>query len=159
MPTSDGQRVTCTRKLRWEAGHRIYGHESQCANFHGHSYLAEVTAEAVDPDAASLDDIGRVIDFSVLKAKIGTWIDENWDHAFILQMKDQIGHKALALVGKGQPVYTMFNPPTAECLAQHLLYDICPDLMRGTGVRVIRVTVHETANCFATAELGDDSDD
>ena len=57
--------VTCTRRLCFEAGHRVYGHESKCANLHGHSYKVERGLRS------GAGRVGRVIDFSVLKEKIG----------------------------------------------------------------------------------------
>ena len=30
-------KLTCTRRLQFCAGHRVYGHESKCANVHGHN--------------------------------------------------------------------------------------------------------------------------
>ena len=74
--------VTCTRRLEWDAMHRIPRHESKCAAFHGHRYAAELTC------LAPLDDRGRVIDFGVVKERVGGWIDENWDHTAILQRDD-----------------------------------------------------------------------
>ena len=62
--------------------HRIPRHESKCAAFHGHRYAAELTC------LAPLDDRGRVIDFGVVKERVGGWIDENWDHTAILQRDD-----------------------------------------------------------------------
>ena len=144
--------ITCTRKIRWEAGHRIMGHESKCAHLHGHSYCAEVTARAIDPDAAETDDIGRVVDFGVLKARLGAWIDRHWDHGFILQHKDLEARAAMEAMQE-QKTYAMWDPPTAERLADHLLRRVAPALFEGTDIRIVKVTVHETANCFATAEL------
>lgn len=137
---------TCVRRLTFEAGHRVYGHENKCANLHGHSYKVLVEARA-----AQLDGIGRVIDFSVLKQKIGTWIDENWDHAFIYYQQDHDVYDALTRVGGRR--FGLPANPTAENLADHLLRSVCPTVLKDAGVEVHRVTVHETENCYAVAEL------
>ena len=63
--------ISCTRRIQFCAGHRVLGHENKCANAHGHNYVAYISARSND-----LDKVGRVIDFSVLKEKIGGWIDE-----------------------------------------------------------------------------------
>ena len=55
-------RITCTRKIHFCAGHRVMHHENKCATAHGHNYYVELIAEA-----PSLDESGRVVDFSVLK--------------------------------------------------------------------------------------------
>lgn len=138
--------VTCTRRLTFEAGHRVHGHESKCANLHGHSYKAFIEA------AGTLDSVGRVIDFSVLKEKVGGWIDRYLDHGFIIWHEDEAAAAALSLISP-QKVYRMPSNPTAENIAKHLLDDICPSLLRGTGVIVTRVTIQETENCTAEAHI------
>lgn len=152
--------VTCTRRLQFCAGHRVMGHESKCAHLHGHNYVVRVTAEA------SLDLIGRVIDFSVLKARIGGWIDANWDHGFLVHEGDRAALTAIeAFEAKetslsprdrpafAQKVYRLPYNPTAENMARYLLEVIGPKLLHGTGVRITKVEVDETENCAAEASL------
>ena len=42
--------ITITRKLEFDAGHRIPDHKSQCRNLHGHRYTIEITlvGEVID---------------------------------------------------------------------------------------------------------------
>ena len=141
--------ITCTRKIHFCAGHRVYQHESKCAHPHGHQYCAEITATASD-----LDHLGRIIDFSVLKDSIGSWIDRNWDHGFLLWQDDPLesiwrSHEAFG----GCKWYMMPTNPTAENIAKHLLHDICPMLLDGFDVTVIKVRIDETPNCYAEASL------
>ncbi|CAB4138305.1 COG0720 6-pyruvoyl-tetrahydropterin synthase [uncultured Caudovirales phage] len=148
---------TCTRRIQFCAGHRVMGHESKCANLHGHNYVAFFEAEA---DAA-LDQVGRVIDFSVLKSAIGGWIDEKWDHGMILCKDDERAIAAVTSVcgcgslenGKAQKLYLMPSNPTAENMAEYLLREICPALLAGTGVTISKVVIWETENCYATAQI------
>ena len=135
--------MTCTRRLTFCAGHRVLGHESRCAHPHGHNYVAEITAEA------ALDSIGRVIDFGVIKATVGAWLDEYWDHAFLVYEAD----RDLMKVFDGHPdwhVATLDVNPTAENLAD-LLLSVSNDLLKSSDVRVVRVRLHETENCYADA--------
>lgn len=135
--------VQAVRKIHFCAGHRVFNHESKCATIHGHNYNAFFYAEAND-----LDCIGRVIDFSVLKEKLGTWIDVNWDHTFIL-FKDDI--ETIELLGKApgkKPLFIMETNPTAENMALFLIHKICPILFENTGVKVTRIVLYETENCF-----------
>lgn len=123
-------------------------HESKCATLHGHRYVVEITATA-----PALDGIGRVIDFSVLKQKIGTWLDEAWDHTTLLCHEDLQTIEALDKApGFKKPWIAPFNP-TAENMASFLLKEICPKLLEGTDVTVTKVTVWETPNCWAEAFL------
>lgn len=141
--------ITCTRRLQFCAGHRVMNHESKCANPHGHNYVVFITAIA-----PHLDAIGRVIDFSVLKEKVGGWIEEHWDHTFIC-FKDDMELMALlsAAPGRNKNIWTSPFNPTAEEMARYLLERVCPDVLQDTGVVVTKVVVHETENCYAEASL------
>lgn len=139
--------VSCTRRIQFCAGHRVFGHEGKCQNIHGHNYVALVTAEA-----DSLDDIGRVIDFSVLKEKIGGWIDRNWDHGCILWSEDQDAINAVAASSPHKIYYLPMNP-TAENMAKYLLHSVSPTELAGTSVVVTTVRIWETENCYADATL------
>lgn len=137
--------ITCTRRIQFCSGHRVMGHENKCAHPHGHNYVAFFTARAED-----LDSVGRVIDFSVLKERIGGWIDEYWDHGFIYARAD----KEMGAVFKGRwKNYDLPTNPTAENLADHLLRVVCPEVLSGTGVEVTKVTIWETENCYADASV------
>lgn len=139
-----------TRKFEFDSAHRVLGHESKCKHLHGHRYVAEVTVETTD-----LDALGRVIDFSEVKAKVGAWIDEFWDHNILLNVKDPL----LYLLAKSESAEAIFagkNPfivprglnPTAEVMAM-LLHDVARSIFKGTEITVNRVRVYETPNCWA----------
>lgn len=140
--------ITITRKLEFDAGHRVHNHESKCGTLHGHRYVLEVTATAPE-----LDQLGRVIDFSVLKEKIGTWIDDQWDHTTLVFQDDHQTHNALLSMPRFKPPYVCAFNPTAENMAHHLLHEIIPFLMLGTGVQVTKLKLWETPNCFAEVTL------
>lgn len=144
--------ITATRRLQYAIGHRVFGHESKCANFHGHNYVFHFSACLRGSSGLDgLDNIGRVIDFSVLKYRIGKWLEEVWDHGFIVFEGDENARAALALIPGQKYMVVKFNP-TAENIAQHLLKEMCPILLAGTNVHVYKVVIEETENCFATAE-------
>jgi 6-pyruvoyltetrahydropterin/6-carboxytetrahydropterin synthase len=139
--------IICTRRIQFCAGHRVHLHESKCRNLHGHNYVAFFKATAPD-----LDSVGRIIDFSVLKERIGGWIDQHWDHGFLAFCRDEEALAALASVPQ-QKVYLMDANPTAENMAEYLLRVICPKVLAGTLVRVVSVVLWETENCHAEASL------
>jgi 6-pyruvoyltetrahydropterin/6-carboxytetrahydropterin synthase len=140
-------RVTAARRIQFCAGHRVHMHESKCRNLHGHNYVAFFHAEADE-----LDELGRVIDFSVIKERLGTWIDENWDHGFIVSKDDT---EALALLRHidGQKLFVLDVNPTAENMALELLNVVAPKLLAGSGVRISKVVLWETENCFVEVEV------
>ena len=134
-------KIECVRKLWFCCGHRIVDHEHKCANVHGHNFNLYVYAES-----EQLDELGRVIDFSVIKEKVGDWIDVHWDHSFIINRADPIlmPIKDILTVNK-EPYIVDFNP-TAENLASYLIDKICPMLMKDTGVTVTKIELAETDN-------------
>ena len=133
--------MKAVRKIHFCAGHRVMNHESKCATLHGHNYIVWFYAEA-----DSLDAIGRVIDFSVLKDKIGFWIDRFWDHNVIVYSQDTETVKAVkALPQKKKPFISRWNP-TAENMAQYLLDEVCPQVLSGTGVKVTKIKLYETSD-------------
>lgn len=133
-------------------GHRVYGHESKCAHMHGHNYRITFHCEAED-----LDHVGRVMDFSVIKSKLCYWLEDNWDHKFLVWSRDPWADALQGMDPKGL-VRVSFNP-TAENMAAFLLNIVSPVQLEGTGVIVTRVDVEETRKCSATCELeGDDNE-
>jgi len=139
--------TTAVRRLQFCAGHRVWKHEHKCANLHGHNYVAFVHAEA-----EHLDDLGRVIDFSVLKDRIGGWIEQHWDHGFICHREDDEALRAMEAI-PNQKTFVMDANPTAENMADYLLRVVGPEQLADTGVRLVRVVLWETENCYAEVTL------
>jgi 6-pyruvoyltetrahydropterin/6-carboxytetrahydropterin synthase len=142
--------ITASRKIGFDAAHRVMGHEGKCRFIHGHRYTAVLYAQADE-----LDNLGRVVDFSVLKERVGGWIDEYWDHGAIFNNHDMPAKRAvMAFMRENQQkVYYIDGNPTAENMADYLLRWVCPLVLKGTGVKVVKVKLWETPNCFATTEL------
>jgi 6-pyruvoyltetrahydropterin/6-carboxytetrahydropterin synthase len=133
--------VTCTRRIEWDSMHRIPRHESKCRAFHGHRYAAEITCAIPE-----LDALGRVVDFGVVKERVGGWVDQNWDHTAIL-MKDDPEAPPIAEANErlGRPVYWTTRPPTAEVIVEELAGH-AQRLLADTGVTVVRIRLWETPN-------------
>lgn len=135
--------LTCIRRLEFDAMHRVPRHESKCAAWHGHRYAAEIHCSA-----EQLDDRGRVIDFGVVKALVGGWIDEHWDHTAILMRGDPDPAAeviAASNAAKGRPVYWMDVHPTAENIVAELA-GVAQKLLEPKGVEVVRIRLWETPN-------------
>lgn len=140
------------RRIKFCAGHRLYKHGGKCEFFHGHNYVADfyVTADEVD-------SVGRVIDFADLKAKFKGWLDENWDHGFILSEQDENGINAIKQVVPCKYFVMPYNP-TAESMARYLLDYVCPELLGDSNVRAVKVVIWETEEAFAEARVAGDVD-
>lgn len=140
--------ISCTRRIEFDAAHRVLKHESKCRDLHGHRYAIEATFVA-----GSLDILGRVVDFGVVKELLGGWVDVHWDHATILHQDDAALGNAITAVTQ-QKIYYLSGNPTAENLADYLLHHICPMLFKERGVECVRIRLYETPNCYADAVLG-----
>lgn len=138
--------ISCTRRIEFDAAHRIMNHESKCKMLHGHRYAIEATFVAKE-----LDDLGRVIDFGVIREVLGAWVDENLDHNTILSIKDKkLGDKIESETG--QKIYYIQENPTAENIAKHILEKICPQLFSDKNVKCIKIKLYETPNCYTDVE-------
>ncbi|MBN8660777.1 MAG: 6-carboxy-5,6,7,8-tetrahydropterin synthase [bacterium ADurb.Bin425] len=145
--------VTASRRLQFCAGHRVYGHESKCANLHGHNYVVFLYARSENElNGDGLDSLGRVVDFGQLKSLFAPWIEDNWDHGFIVSRNDLEAQQALNMI-PGQKLFVMDSNPTAENMARYILLELAPRLLKGSGVRLTKVVLWETENCFAEVEL------
>lgn len=139
--------LTIMRRIKFCAGHRLFGHGGKCEHFHGHNYVADffVTGEEVD-------EVGRVLDFADLKVRTKTWIDQNWDHSFLVFEQDQNAIDALEAV-KPCRLFKMPYNPTAENMARYLLEEMCPKVLAGSGARATSVRIWETDEAYAEASL------
>lgn len=142
----------CTRLLEFDSAHRVLRHESKCSTLHGHRYRVEVTCEA-----DQLDDVGRVVDFGVIKQLVGGWVDEHWDHTAIVNVRDEALLSWCMMDAEEHAKklpYVMPDEPTAENMAR-LLLGVARRLLADHELSVIRVRVWETPNCYADAMAGD----
>lgn len=149
--------VHAERYHDFSAGHRVAGHESKCAFLHGHNYRVHFKCQA-----PALDSLGRVIDFSVIKSTLCNWLEENWDHRFLAWNDDPILRTLYPSCSPGgmvddytrvlldSIVFVPFNP-TAENMALHLLREVGPRLLQGSGVVLVEVRIEETRKCSASA--------
>lgn len=127
-------------------GHRVFGHEGKCRFLHGHNY--RIHFKCVSKGTSHpLDEIGRVVDFGVIKETLCMWLESFWDHRFLMWEGDpelQNLHTIDPTV-----VAVPFNP-TAENMAQYLVEEVGPELLHSRGILLQTVTIEETAKCSAS---------
>jgi 6-pyruvoyltetrahydropterin/6-carboxytetrahydropterin synthase len=143
-----------TRRIEFDAGHRIPDHAGQCRNVHGHRYVVEATFVGPLKTELGKPDTGMVRDFGDLKKLLQQTIHEPWDHAFLCYDKDEAMRNALASVPDTKFVMLPFVP-TAENLAQEILQRLVT-ACNGGGVQPLRVRLYETPNAYAEASIYDD---
>ncbi|HXA47944.1 MAG TPA: 6-carboxytetrahydropterin synthase QueD [Burkholderiaceae bacterium] len=145
--------LTITRKLEFDAGHRIPDHNSQCRNLHGHRYTLEITltGQVVDHDGQA--DNGMIMDFSDVKALAKDNLVDLWDHAFLVYEKDMPVKAFLDSLPNHKTV-VLNRVPTVENLAK-IAFDILKPVYLdrySTGLSLTKVKLFETPNCWA--EIG-----
>jgi 6-pyruvoyltetrahydropterin/6-carboxytetrahydropterin synthase len=126
-----------SREIDFCYGHRLLDYQGKCRYLHGHNGRAIITLEA-----AELDPLGMVVDFSEIKQAVQSWIEEALDHKMLLHHDDPI---LPYLRQQGEPVFVMEANPTAENIAK-LIFDYAVS----RGFPVIEVRLWETDSCYAT---------
>ncbi len=145
-----------TRRLEFDAGHRIPQHKSQCRHLHGHRYAIEITLSGKLIVTPGAPDEGMVMDYSDVKAIAQKHVIEPWDHAFLVYegdtvvvdfLQSQAGHKTVVLD----------CVPTAENLAAKAfrILDQAYCDTYGNDLRLERVRLYETPNNWADAARGE----
>lgn len=156
------------------AGHRVVGHESKCRHLHGHNYkfhfkvapkhgCGKVVTRGKLVEGG-LDNVGRVIDFSVVKTTLCQWLEDNWDHKFLHWEQDSMINSLIVVASTkfarennlvtdedydpflNSLVALPFNP-TAENLAAYMVDVIGPQLLDQYGVELVECTIEETSKC------------
>ena len=108
-----------TRRLEFDAGHRIPDHASQCRHLHGHRYALEVTLSGDIIKADGVPVNGMVMDFADVKRAFQPLFDQ-LDHHYL---NDVPG----------------LENPTSERLAEWIYQSLKPRLPL-----LSMVVVHET---------------
>lgn len=123
------------------AGHRLWGPDISCQYPHGHTFRAEVSAWS-----SAITDVGMVVDFDELRSAIANWINENWDHSFLVNSKDYEMVQALSTLSEARVVTFEQENPTAEVLARRL-YETIKKMNKFSNLS-LRVRIWENDNQF-----------
>ena len=127
-------------EITFPSGHRLLEHNGKCIFPHGHTYRAEIWVAS-----EALNELGFVVDFTEIKEKVNAWVQENWDHAFLINSRDKELLDALKGV-KGSRLFVFANEnPSAEVMAREL-YDRAQEL---SGIAPLKVRVWESPTQYA----------
>jgi len=141
-----------TRRLEFDAGHRIPHHDSQCRHLHGHRYALEITLSGEIIQTPATAQEGMVMDFSEVKAIAVAVLVSQWDHAFLVYREDRVVSEFLAAL-PGHKTVVLPVVPTAENLAAEAfrILDAAYLDRYGNRLRLERVRLYETPNNWADA--------
>ena len=145
--------LTITKRLEFDAGHRIAEHASQCRNVHGHRYVLEITLSGTPVNAPGTSSHGMLMDFAAVTELARTHLLNHWDHACLVHSGDALLLQALALIPDHKTV-VLATVPTVENLAQLAFATLAPLYAAEFGQRAAlsRVRLYETPTCWADAE-------
>ena len=139
-----------TRRMEFDAGHRIPNHTSQCRHLHGHRYTIEITLSGDIITTEGQPEQGMVMDFSDVKRIANEKLVDVWDHAFLAYRGDKAVCDFLASLPNHKTVI-LDTVPTAENLAQ-IAFGILNPAFQDTynnRLRLERVRIYETPNNWA----------
>lgn len=156
------KRFAVTKKIEFDAGHRVPNHASHCRNVHGHRYTLAVTVSGpLVPEGNQKGDEGMVMDFAEVKAAL-MLIHGLCDHTFLAFEDDPLldylvirehSHKETPFGHRYEAtdfgvIQEMACVPTAENIAQLCYEQLKVNLERG-DCRVEYVDVWETPSSVA----------
>lgn len=102
--------LSVTLTFRWPMGHRILGLDgggAKCRNIHGHNWTADVELENGD----------RQLEFGEVKAQLGEFVRQCWDHGFMVAEDDPF---LAYLQGNDLKHYVVAGRPDTETVAEEL---------------------------------------
>lgn len=147
--------IRITKRLEFDAGHRIPEHDSVCRNVHGHRYALEVTV-AGEVRRAQAADEGMVMDFAAIKSIAQRHVVDPWDHAFLICERDTELLRFLRTIPDHKTV-VLRDVPTAENLARIAFETLSPHIAThyDGAVRLAAIRLYETPNSWA--DFGDEA--
>ena len=142
--------ISITRRLEFDAGHRIPNHDGQCRHLHGHRYAIEVTLTGEVADHPGKADDGMVLDFSDIKRLTNQYVVDLWDHAFLVAKEDKSVIDFLTTLPNHKTVI-MEHVPTVENLAHAAFAILQPVFSKAFFGRLelSALRMYETPNCWA----------
>lgn len=135
-----------TKEFGFEMAHALPAYEGKCRNIHGHSYKLFVTVEGAPLHQPGASADGMVFDFGALKALVGQYVVEPFDHALVLPRLEGAAEEP-AFGGYGAKLVLVDFQPTTENLLVHFA-----SLLQGrlpAGVRLHSLKLCETATSCA----------
>lgn len=143
------------KRIELESGHLLSKHPGNCKFPHGHTRAVEVIFTA-----DSLDDNDMVMDFKVVKAMLGEFL-EQFDHALCMNTEDPhytafreaYGDRIIPFVGEDPTSEAMAR--TIYCHAKKALKDAVSGRFEWpvrVGVCLERVRVWETSSSWSEYE-------
>jgi 6-pyruvoyltetrahydropterin/6-carboxytetrahydropterin synthase len=139
-----------TRRLEFDAGHRIPNHQGQCRHLHGHRYQLEITLQGEMNTEGGSSEEGMLMDFGLIKQIMQNVIIDPWDHSFFVADSDHELIRFLQSIPDHKTTIIR-GVPTAENLAKNAFDLLAPVIQEqyGKNLRLQQLRLFETPNCWA----------
>lgn len=134
-----------TKNIELDYGHTLPNHYSFCNQIHGHRAKIQATIEGEIVTDANSSSQGMVMDFSILKEIMMTYVHGALDHGFAVWKDDTVDK--IFITNRNTKYLITDEPPTAEYLAKWAYNTICRFLP--SDIRLISVRWFETPNSWA----------
>lgn len=126
-----------TKEVYFCYGHRLMNHSGKCRHLHGHSVKAAISIQQ-----DRLDEQSMVCDFSTVKACVEAYVDQYFDHNFLLHKEDPL---IPVLLENNERFFVLDEHPTAEVISKMIFKHL-----QATGFSVVEVVLWETASAYAS---------
>ncbi len=140
-----------TRRIEFDAGHRIPDHQHQCRHLHGHRYVLEVGISGEIKNENGAPDNGMVADFSKIKEILETHLIQKWDHAFLVWENDSAVLNFLKTLPNHKTV-VFKKVPTVENLVL-AAFDILSPIFSEQNLKITSLKLFETPNAWAQINI------
>lgn len=135
--------IRVTKEFSFEMAHALFGYDGKCENIHGHSYHLSVTIRGTPIEGGDPKN-GMVIDFGDLKKIVEKNILDSYDHALVINDRDD---RLGTLAGIRSKVMHVPFQPTSENLVLEFVRLIKMELV--PGLKLHAVKLRETATSIA----------
>lgn len=140
--------IRLTRRFEFEMAHALENYDGLCRHVHGHSYKLYVTVGGVPNSDPKDPKCGMVMDFTQLKAIVGSTIVDRLDHSLVLRNTAENSALIKAMSEKWQRIHMVDYQPTCEMMIGHFADSIQQQLPQ--GIALLELKLYETANSHAT---------
>ena len=134
-----------TRRLEFDAGHRIPHHKSQCRHMHGHRYAIEISLSGSIINTPGSSEEGMVMDFSDVKAIArSTWWNRGITPSWCMPATPRYRFSRISIEGHKTVVARLRAHPENLAAKAFQILDLAYRDTYGNNLRLERVRISNT---------------
>ncbi|MBI3413624.1 MAG: 6-carboxytetrahydropterin synthase [Candidatus Aenigmarchaeota archaeon] len=141
-----GKRVSISKRIEWNMGHRIPNHEKD-NNPNGHSFALEVTLEGFIDDKS-----GMLVDLQLLKKIMNEHIVSRLDHSFVIWREDAVMTDFFAQNPELKHI-VLEDIPTLENILLWIRHSLENAFSEFKTISLRRLRLWESSTAYASVEM------